>query len=92
MFSFRAARKFAADEAGAVSPDWVVLTGGIVGLGLIMINAVGPSAAAISASAGDSYSQTRITLVQATSGEETTTGTEVGVTVGDTGIDVIATY
>ena len=33
---------FKNDESGAVTVDWVVLTAAVVGLGLIVINAVTP--------------------------------------------------
>lgn len=36
------AKRFQKDEDGAVTVDWVVLTAAIVGLGLIVINAVRP--------------------------------------------------
>ncbi|WP_022705661.1 hypothetical protein [Pseudorhodobacter ferrugineus] len=32
---------FFADESGAVTVDWVVLTAAIVGLGLVVMNVVG---------------------------------------------------
>lgn len=35
-------KRFAKDEDGAVTVDWVVLTAAIVGLGLIVITAVRP--------------------------------------------------
>ncbi len=41
-------KTFANDEAGAVTVDWVVLTAAIVGLGLLVMNTIGPQ---ISASA-----------------------------------------
>jgi Flp pilus assembly pilin Flp len=34
---------FLKDEAGAVTVDWVVLTAAIVGLGLLVFNAVRPA-------------------------------------------------
>lgn len=34
-------KSFANDEAGAVTVDWVVLTAGIVGLGIIVMTSVG---------------------------------------------------
>ncbi|MFT4151697.1 MAG: pilus assembly protein [Paracoccaceae bacterium] len=36
-------KNFAKDESGAVTVDWVVLTAAIVGLGLAVIAAIGPS-------------------------------------------------
>ncbi len=37
MTPFRTLTAFLADESGAVTVDWVVLTAGIVGLGLVVI-------------------------------------------------------
>lgn len=34
--------RFAKDEDGAVTVDWVVLTAAIVGLGLVVMNAIKP--------------------------------------------------
>ncbi len=34
-------KSFAADETGAVTVDWVVLTAGIVGLGIVVMVKVG---------------------------------------------------
>ena len=36
-------KKFHNDESGAVTVDWVVLTAAIVGLGIAVMLAVGPS-------------------------------------------------
>lgn len=33
--------KFSNDESGAVTVDWVVLTGAVVGLGLLIANTMG---------------------------------------------------
>lgn len=35
-------KNFKNDESGAVTVDWVVLTAAVVGLGLIVVNAVRP--------------------------------------------------
>ena len=35
-------KNFKNDESGAVTVDWVVLTAAVVGLGLIVINAITP--------------------------------------------------
>ena len=35
-------KAFHKDESGAVTVDWVVLTAAIVGLGLVVMNAVAP--------------------------------------------------
>ncbi|WP_284325571.1 Flp family type IVb pilin [Cypionkella aquatica] len=34
-------KSFRADESGAVTVDWVVLTAAIVGLGIVVMNTVG---------------------------------------------------
>lgn len=34
---------FAKDEDGAVTVDWVVLTAAVVGLGLVVMTAIGPA-------------------------------------------------
>ena len=39
-------KNFAKDESGAVTVDFVVLTAGIVGLGILIINAVTPEVTA----------------------------------------------
>ncbi len=36
-------KSFAKDQSGAVTVDWVVLTAGIVGLGIIVTTAIGNS-------------------------------------------------
>ena len=43
MKLFDLIKKFHNDESGAVTVDWVVLTAAIVGLGVAVILAVGPS-------------------------------------------------
>ncbi len=40
MKLFKIAKKFHADEAGAVTVDWVVLTAAVVGLGAAALNMV----------------------------------------------------
>ena len=35
-------KRFAKNEAGAVTVDWVVLTAAIVGLGLVVMNTITP--------------------------------------------------
>ena len=76
---------FSSDESGAVTPDWVVLSGAIVGLGMVMINAVGTGADNISESAGTNYATPRVTLASESGGgdglngdEETDTGADGG--------------
>ena len=41
-------KSFANDEAGAVTVDWVVLTAGIVGLGIVVMTTVGGGITALS--------------------------------------------
>jgi Flp pilus assembly pilin Flp len=36
-------KSFKSDESGAVTVDWVVLTAAIVGLGLVVMNAIDPA-------------------------------------------------
>ena len=43
MRFFAKLKSFRADEAGAVTVDWVVLTAAIVGLGVVVMNVVGDS-------------------------------------------------
>lgn len=76
--------RFLSDEDGAVTVDYVVLTGAVFGLGLMMIQAVGPAASDITKSAGDRYATPRITVVGAPDGGGGLTGdvsTSDGVTV-----------
>ena len=40
MKLFRLAKRFQADESGAVTVDWVVLTAAVVGLGVAALSAV----------------------------------------------------
>jgi hypothetical protein len=62
MLSRSRLQGFSSDECGAVTPDWVVLTGAIVGLGMVMLNAVGSGADNISDSAASNYASPRVTL------------------------------
>ena len=41
-------KRFSKDEDGAVTVDWVVLTAAIVGLGLVVMAAVGPAISRLS--------------------------------------------
>ena len=41
MKLFNILKNFRADESGAVTVDWVVLTAAIVGLGIVVMNTVG---------------------------------------------------
>lgn len=42
-------KSFKNDESGAVTVDWVVLTAAVVGLGLVVMSAIGPAIKATSA-------------------------------------------
>lgn len=41
MFSLAIIKSFLNDEAGAVTVDWVVLTGAVVGLGIYVVSIIG---------------------------------------------------
>jgi len=41
-------KNFAADESGAVTVDWVVLTAAVVGLGLLAIGTIGTAVSGLS--------------------------------------------
>jgi Flp pilus assembly pilin Flp len=43
MKLFSLLKKFRNDESGAVTVDWVVLTAGVVGLGLVAVNVIMPA-------------------------------------------------
>lgn len=45
-------KRFAKDEDGAVTVDWVVLTAAIVGLGLIVMTAVAPGVSGLAGKIG----------------------------------------
>ena len=49
-------KRFAKDEDGAVTVDWVVLTAAIVGLGLIVMTAIRPGVSALATNIGDELS------------------------------------
>jgi hypothetical protein len=49
----RAFQAFAADEAGAVTVDWVVLTAALVGLGLAVMTVIRTGATNLADEAGD---------------------------------------
>ena len=90
-------RAFSSDESGAVTPDWVVLTGAIVGLGMVMLDAVGTGADNISESAGSSYATPRVTLTTDSDEDGGMNGdvvTEVTDGVGDVvdGVGDVLTY
>ena len=46
-------KKFSADESGAVTVDWVVLTAAIVGLGIAVLAAVSDEMATVAGNIGD---------------------------------------
>jgi Flp pilus assembly pilin Flp len=45
-------KNFRADESGAVTVDWVVLTAAIVGLGLVVMQTVGGGVSGVTATIG----------------------------------------
>jgi Flp pilus assembly pilin Flp len=45
--------RFIRDEDGAVTVDWVVLTSAIVGMGMIILIAIGPSVSNLSVAIGE---------------------------------------
>ena len=56
-------KSFANDEAGAVTVDWVVLTAGIVGLGIIVMTSVGGSVTTLGAAIATKVSATTVGYV-----------------------------
>lgn len=66
----RSLSRFLTDDSGAVSVDYVVLTAAIVGLGLLMIQAVGPSAAGLTEDVSTRYETPRIKVVGGSGGED----------------------
>ncbi len=53
-------KTFAADEDGAVTVDWVVLTAAVVGLGLAVMTVVKPGVNSVSQKINSSLSSTTI--------------------------------
>ena len=49
-------KNFRADESGAVTVDWVVLTAAIVGLGLVVMNTVGGGISGVTTTIGTDLS------------------------------------
>ena len=60
MKLFDLIKKFHNDESGAVTVDWVVLTAAIVGLGIAVIVAVGPSIVELAEGIGAEVTETNI--------------------------------
>ena len=56
MNILKLAQTFKNDESGAVTVDWVVLTAGIVGLGLAVLSAVGSGVAGFAGGISESIS------------------------------------
>jgi Flp pilus assembly pilin Flp len=56
-------KSFANDEAGAVTVDWVVLTAGIVGLGIIVMTSVGGSVTTLGTNIATKVSATTVGYV-----------------------------
>lgn len=53
-------KRFAKDEDGAVTVDWVVLTAAIVGLGLIVVQAVAPGVQGLAGNISDELGEWEI--------------------------------
>ena len=51
-------KSFKNDESGAVTVDWVVLTGAVVGLGILVLNTVGGALTTQAASISDQITGT----------------------------------
>lgn len=54
---------FLKDDAGAVTVDWVVLTAAIVGLGLLVFNAVRPAVGNLANGIGDQLAAEQVCLL-----------------------------
>lgn len=52
-------KNFAKDESGAVTVDFVVLTAGIVGLGILIVSAVAPEVEATAEQIADDMQEAR---------------------------------
>lgn len=61
-------KKFAADESGAVTVDWVVLTAAIVGLGIAVVASVRTGVVGLGGKIESSLESARIAPVGDTSG------------------------
>ena len=51
---------FVKDEIGAVTVDWVVLTAGIVGLGIVVTNQIGASVVTVGTSIASNVQATTV--------------------------------
>ena len=60
MKLFNLIKKFRGDESGAVTVDWVVLTAAIVGLGIAVVVAIGPSLTDLAGTIGDNVAATPV--------------------------------
>ena len=70
MTFFANIKTFAADESGAVTVDWVVLTAAIVGLGIAVIAAVRTGTNSVGTEIQTSLSSASIANLGCLSGEE----------------------
>lgn len=50
-------KRFQKDEDGAVTVDWVVLTAAVVGLGLVVMAAIGPAISGLSQNIADNIEE-----------------------------------
>lgn len=60
MKLFANIKNFAADESGAVTVDWVVLTAAIVGLGIAVIASVSDGVGDLAGAIGESLSDAEV--------------------------------
>lgn len=58
----KAATSFASDESGALAVDWVVLTAGLVGLGLAVMGVISTGVRSLSNDANDVHLVERTVL------------------------------
>ncbi len=61
MKMFKLVKKFRADEEGAVTVDWVVLTAAVVGLGILALNLIRPAVSTASGSISTSLINSLVT-------------------------------
>lgn len=59
-----ALKNFAADECGAVTVDWVVLSAAIVGLGIAVIASISQGTGSVGSSVGGALSNAEVTKLE----------------------------
>ena len=62
MKLIRTGRKFASNDTGAVTVDWVVLTSAMVGLGIVIASSIGGAANDLGTKVSSKMVQVTITL------------------------------